>query len=389
MEKDYAAIVLAGGVGSRLRPLTSDLPKPLNPVAGRPMIDYALEMLKKTGINDVVIAVRYLGDKIIDYIGDGSRYGLNVTFPDIDPKGTADAVRLSADYLGDRPFLRTMADVITNLDMISFLEFHESKKNNIASIALKHVDRPSAFGVTMLSPEEQIHLFLEKPEPQELASAVLVQGQTHALHYNLVNMGIYVFDNSILNFLNIYDDIMDFGSEVFPLILNNRKETEKIFGFVSNPYWMDAGTPEKYFWANWDVLRGWAHPYFPKGTKQEGCWIGSDVELRQNLSLNSPAVIGDNTQIENNCKISALSVIGDNVTINESTCINQSIIWDNVTIGRNCKIDHAIICHDVEIKDNVTVDEKSIIGAGASITSNSHLSEKTIITRDKEDKEVH
>lgn len=382
MSKNYAAVVLAGGIGSRLRPLTSDIPKPLNPVAGFPMIDYNLFMLKKNNIKDVIIAVKYLGDKIIDYIGDGSRYGLNVIYPDMDPIGTADAVRWSAEYLGERPFICTMADVITNLDLEAFIKFHERKKEKIVSIALKHVDEPRAFGVTMLSENEEILLFLEKPIPQELYFATLsFQESTSHLNYNLVNMGIYIFENQILDLLKKFPDIMDFGKDVFPLIQITKRRNEKIFGYVSNPYWMDAGNPQKYKWANWDVLRKWSWPYLPRGTERDGSWWGDELKIGNNFKSSSPIVIGSKCDIGNDVTVEKLSAIGDNVAIGEKTIIDKSIIWNDVSIGKNCSIRSSIICNGVKIEDDVVIEEGCVIGAETKIKKGSHIKKNSKITR--------
>ncbi|MHA2295848.1 MAG: sugar phosphate nucleotidyltransferase [Candidatus Hodarchaeales archaeon] len=354
-EREYTAVVLAGGVGSRLKPLTTHRPKPLVPIANWTMLDYALFLLKKNaGIKKAVIVVKYLGKQIREYIGDGSRYGMEIIIPECDPLDTADAVRKVGEYING-PFIVTMADIVTSIDLKDFIRFHEAKKG-IASISLKSINQPKSFGVILLSTDDEILLFLEKPLARELYVTTLAFSRRKTVHLeaNLVNTGMYIFEENLLQILKNFDDLMDFGKHVFPFILQQKKD--KIFGYMPNYeyYWMDCGTPQKYLWANTDVLRRWSWPYLPRGNEpQKDYWIGDGVNIHQSTIIDKPVSIGSNTIIGENTTIRRLSNIGDDCNIGNNVSIEYSVIWENVTIDDDCEIEGSIICNGAVIKEGV------------------------------------
>ena len=211
---EWSAIVLAGGIGSRLRPLTSNIPKPLVPVANKPMIDYNLELLRNAGITGkIAIITRFMREEIIQYFKENDHFNdLDIVLPVFDPLDTADAVRKAAKYVDTENFIVSMADIVTNIPLQDFMAFH-TEKGGIASITLKDVAHPRAFGVIMLNQDSRILLFLEKPIPQELGLATLTfsKKETIRLQSNLVNTGIYAFKHEVLDILKSLDDLMDFG----------------------------------------------------------------------------------------------------------------------------------------------------------------------------------
>lgn len=363
---NWSAIVLAGGIGSRLRPLTTEIPKPIVPVANKPMIDYNLELLRNAGIKGkIVIITKYKADKIKEYFEKIDHFDdLEIILPDLDPQDTADAVRKAANFIDSDNFIVSMADIITSLPLNDFMAFH-AEKGGIASITLKDVPHPRAFGVIMLNQDSQILLFLEKPIPQELGLATLTfsKKETIRLQSNLVNTGIYAFKHGVLDILDSYNDLMDFGKDVFPYLAREYG----IYGYARRDYyWMDAGNPQTYLYTNWDVLRRWAFPYFPRASREENniWYYGTDQgpSLPSGSHIDPPVALGADISVGNDTVIKSLSVIGDRVTIGDNCEIKGSIIWDDVTIGNNAKIQNTIVCNDVNIPTDSVLMEETVIG---------------------------
>ncbi len=382
---EWSAVVLAGGIGSRLRPLTNYCPKPLVPVANKPMIDYNLELLERAEINGkIVIITKYLHEEIREYFNKIDHFkNLDIVLPKMDPLDTADAVRKAANYIDTDNFIVSMADIITNLSLKDFMSFHH-EKNGIASITLKDVPHPRAFGVIMLNQNSQILLFLEKPHPQELGLATLTfsKKETIRLQSNLVNTGIYAFRHKVLDILETLNDLMDFGKHVFPYLAREYG----IFGYARQDYyWMDAGNPQTYLYTNRDVLRRWSFPYFPKATWEENgiWWNGEKPIIPTSSQIHSPAVIGANVKIADSIKITGLCAIGDNVIIGENTNINGSVVWNDVEIGQNVSMEDTIICNNVKIPDN------SQLAPGTVIGPNIHFFEKIITEKNQIIEEIN
>lgn len=361
---EWSAIVLAGGVGSRLQPLTANCPKPMVPVANKPMIDYNIELLKNAGINGkIIIITKYLQKQIRDYFAQIEHFDdLEIVIPKIDPLDTADAVRKASNYIDTDHFIVSMADIITNLSISDFMEFHRGKKG-IASITLKDIPHPRSFGVIMLNQNSRILLFLEKPHPEELGLAVLTFSKKETIHLqsNLVNTGIYAFKHGILEILDTVHDLMDFGKHVFPYLAREYG----IYGYVKNYYWMDAGNPQTYLYTNWDVLRRWAFPYFPKATFEENSvwWRDPKVEIGLGTRIEPPAAIGLAVKLSKGSIIGPQTVLGDDVIIGENTTIHSSVVWDHVEIGNNVNIKESVICNNVVIPNNSKLAPGTVVGS--------------------------
>lgn len=352
------------------------------PVANKPMIDYNLELLRNAGIKEgkIVIITKYLQDEIRNYFNTIEHFDdLEIILPKVDPLDTADAVRKAANYIDTDNFIVSMADIITNLPLNDFMSFHR-EKGGIASITLKDVSQPRAFGVIMLNQDSRILLFLEKPHPEELSLATLTFSlkETIRLQSNLVNTGIYAFKKKVLDILETLNDLMDFGKHVFPYLAREYG----IFGYARRDYyWIDAGNPQTYLYTNWDVLRRWAFPYFPKATWEENnIWFdGPKPVFNSSSGIKGPAAIGSNVQISENVQINPRSVIGNNVSIGKNSVINGSIIWNNVTIGINARIDSSIICNNVTIPDNSKLASGTVIGPNNRFNTPIMTSENQII----------
>ncbi len=375
--REWSAIILAGGKGKRLMPLTSLIPKPLVKVTNVPMVDYAISHLIYADIKHIILALAHGGKEIKDYIkktwtpdklGD-----VELECEVQDSRGTADAYRLLTDHVDSEKIVVSMADIVTNLPMKRFMDFH-SEKGGLATISMKTVESHiSQYGVVLLDKNRKIYLFLEKPAPMELYLSSMAQREDLFLHTNIINTGIYCFRKEMGDILH-ETGLMDFGGEVFPYLLEN---TYDLYGFVENYYWMDAGNSTTYLWANWDLLRKYVWPILPNGVEYDGIYVMGILNSGQNIRIDKPACFGEFVKLENRVKIKELTSIGHNVTIGEDTSIEKSVIWDEIKIGAGCIITESVICNNCEIGDNVVL-ERAIIAPNCKISSNSQIRDRTL-----------
>jgi NDP-sugar pyrophosphorylase family protein len=376
------AVVLAGGVGSRLFPLTKHRPKPLVPICNYTMLDWNFFVLASNGITRVIVVVKYLGDQIREHISNYTSKihpKMEIIIPEVNPKDTADALRVVSGHILTENFFVTMADIVTNINLKEMANFHLAK-NGMATISLKSiVNHPKQFGVILLDDKSKILHFLEKPKPQELYLTTLIfqRRESISYHTNLINSGIYCFKKEILDILNGFKDLMDFGKNVFPFLLERKLG---LFGYTSeiDYFWQDCGRPEQLLWTNWDVLKRWNWPYLPKGNEETGSWFGENRKLDKDVNIVNPIAIGNNVSIESGTKID-LSTINDGTHIGKNGTIKESIIWENVKIGDNVKIYRSIISDNVTIGNECVIDEGSIIASGQIIPAGSHITKGEVI----------
>ncbi|MFW9951803.1 MAG: sugar phosphate nucleotidyltransferase, partial [Candidatus Thorarchaeota archaeon] len=344
--KEWSAIILAGGKGSRLMPLTSEVPKPLVKVTNKPMVDYSIAHLIYADIKHIILALAYKGDILKEYIKktwSSDKLG-DVELDSViqESKGTADAYRLLENRIDSEKVVVSMADIVTNLPMKEFMQFHTEKKG-ISTISMKTSEsHTSQYGVVLLDENRRIYLFLEKPAPMELYLSSMSQKTDLFLHTNVINTGIYCFNRNIGVILQ-ETGLMDFGSQVFPYLLENNFD---LYGFVKNYYWLDCGNAQTYIWANWDLLRKYSWPITPNGEEYDGIFVMGIINSGQNVSIEKPTSFGENVELKNRVKIKPLTSIGTNVKIGEDTIIEKSIIWDDVIIGPGCNINETIICNN-------------------------------------------
>ncbi len=377
MTREWSAIILAGGKGSRLMPLTAQIPKPLVKVTNKPMVDYSIAHLIYADIKHIILALAYMGDELKEYI---EKTWTQDKLGDVElecviqeSKGTADAYRLLTDQIDSENIVVSMADIVTNLPMKNFMDFH-SMKDGIVTISMKTVEsHTTQYGVVLLDNKRKIYLFLEKPMPMELYLSSMAQRTDLFLHTNIINTGIYCFKKDIANVLH-ETGLMDFGGEVFPYLLENEYN---LYGYVKDYYWLDCGNAQTYIWANWDLLRKYAWPITPNGQEYDGVFVMGIIDSGQDIKIDKPTCFGQNVRLENFVKIKELTSIGNHVIIGEDTAIEKTVVWDNVKIGRGCYITESIICNDCEIGDNVVLD-KAIIAPFCKISSNSQVRDQTL-----------
>ena len=375
--REWSAIILAGGKGSRLMPLTSEIPKPLVKVTNKPMVDYSIAHLIYADIKHIILALAYQGREMKDYIEKtwtAEKLGdVELECVIQESKGTADAYRMLDDKIDSENIVVSMADIVTNLPVRDFMNFH-SEKAGIVTISMKKSDsHTSQYGVVLLDNNRKIYLFLEKPAPMELYLSSMAQRADLFLNTNIINTGIYCFKNKISDIID-NTNLMDFGGEVFPYLLENNYD---LYGYVKEYYWLDCGNAQTYLWANWDLLRKYAWPITPNGDEYDGVFVMGIINSGQNVTIEKPACFGQFVEIANRAKILALSSIGNRVKIGEDTVIEKSVIWDDVNVGAGCLIKESIVCNDCIIGDNV-VASGAIIGPNCRVSDNSQLRDKTL-----------
>jgi mannose-1-phosphate guanylyltransferase/phosphomannomutase len=338
------AVVMAGGEGTRLRPLTSNQPKPMVPVANKPCMEHIIELLKRHGIEDIVVTLAFLPKAIRDYFGDGSALGVNINYSvEQAPLGTAGSVKNAEENLGER-FIVISGDALTDFDLTAIIAEHE-RRQAMVSIVLKHVENPLEFGVVVINDEGRIERFLEKP----------TWGQVFS---DTVNTGIYVLEPEVFNYIPAGQSY-DFSQELFPKLFELGKA---LFGTIAEGYWQDIGSLGQYLAANRDVLDGKVQASIPGIRLENDIYIGENVSIDSLEHVIGPAVIGNYAKIDRNARIGAYTVLGSNVVVKDHAETRFSVVDANTYIGSGCKLYGAILGKNIDIKPGATVSEGSAIG---------------------------
>jgi mannose-1-phosphate guanylyltransferase/phosphomannomutase len=352
-ESIIKAIIMAGGEGSRLRPLTCDRPKPMVPVANKPVITYAIELLKKHGVQEIGVTLQYLPQAIMDYFGDGQDYGVKLHyFIEETPLGTAGSVKNASDFLTE-PFFVVSGDALTDFDLSSALAFHR-QAGALATLVLTTVENPLEYGVVITETNGKIKRFLEKPGWSEVFS-------------DQVNTGIYILEPEVLDYIPSAT-FYDFSKNLFPLLLSNKKP---LFGTKLSGYWCDIGNLDSYLSAHHDILAGRVKINIPGRVQDQGIWLGENCDISLNAIIEGPVLIGDYCRIEAGANIAPFTVIGNYVSIKEHASIKRSVIWNNVSIERNAALRGALVGQRVIIEANAAAYEGATIGDGSRIQKNS------------------
>ncbi len=338
------AVIMAGGEGTRLRPLTSNQPKPMVPILNRPVMEYSIELLKKYKIEDIVVTLQFLPQLIKNYFGDGADSGTNLNYATEEtPLGTAGSVKNAEGFL-DESFVVISGDALTDIDLKQAIQFHK-KKSAMVTLVLKSVENPLEFGIVITDEKGRIERFLEKPTWGEVFS-------------DTINTGIYILEPEIFDYIP-QDQMFDFSKELFPMLL---QKGMPLFGFVADGYWCDIGNHEQYRQAQRDILDKKVQ-IDPPGIKMlEDIWVGDGATVHPNASLQAPIVIGQHAKIEAGAVISEYSIIGNNVFISNDAHTHRSVIWDNSYIGFNARLHGAIVGRNCDIKQGTRLEQGVIIG---------------------------
>ena len=348
---------MAGGFGTRLRPLTNNLPKPMVPMANRPMMEHIIELLKKNDITALTALLYFQPEMISGYLGDGSDFGVKLDYITLTVDlGTAGAVGSAMRKTGgDETTLIISGDVLTDIDLNRAVEFHK-KNNSVATIVLTRVENPLPFGIVITDEEGRIVRFLEKPSWGKVFS-------------DTINTGIYILEKKALDYIPT-DREFDFSKDLFPLMLEKK---EPLFGYIAEGYWKDVGSLEEYRAANMDILQGNVHVEIP-GERIEGrrLWVGKGSRIDFTARLEGAIVIGENCRIEADARISN-SIIGPNSTVEEGAVIRDSVLWDSTRVARGASLHENVVGSSSEILDQAHIAEGVIVSDHCRIGRNATL----------------
>jgi mannose-1-phosphate guanylyltransferase/phosphomannomutase len=337
------AVIMAGGEGTRLRPLTSNLPKPMLPLANQPMMERIVRLLKDHGFDEIVVTVAFLANAIRTYFGDGSEFGVRMVYAtEESPLGTAGSVRNAMDELTER-FLVISGDVLTDIDLSAVVQFHEERKS-IATIALKAMENPLEFGIVITRPDGSIERFLEKP----------TWGQVFS---DTINTGIYVLEPEIFEY--IPEGQVDFSAEVFPALLEAAKP---LYGYVSEGYWEDVGNLEAYTKAHQDVLDGKVDVDVPGFRMGEGVWLGEGAEIHPSVNIEGPCIVGDYTRVDAGAQLRAYTVLGDNVRVGSDAFIERAVVHDNTYLGSAVRLRGCVVGRSSDLRQGARCEEGVVLG---------------------------
>jgi mannose-1-phosphate guanylyltransferase/phosphomannomutase len=353
------AVVMAGGLGTRLRPLTYTIPKPMVPVANRPMIDHIMRLLAKNGFDQILVVLYHQAGIIRNYVGNGERWGVRArSVTTEEDLGTAGAVKFAVSREGfDGPFLIISGDIITDFHLSSIFDFHMSKKA-FATITLTRVSNPLEFGIVITDRDGRIMRFLEKPSWGEVFS-------------DTVNTGIYVLEDEVLDYIPDGRPF-DFGKDLFPLLLSSGKP---LYGYVATGYWKDVGNPSEYIVLHRDILGGKVDIEISGervGKIGKDIWVGKGARISERAELEGTIIIGDGCDIGDGVYITD-SVIGDGTEIEEGATVRGSVIWNDCTIGPGARLSNCIIGSRSQIRarayvgDGAVVSNDCVIGVGSSV----------------------
>ncbi|SMP85940.1 mannose-1-phosphate guanylyltransferase / phosphomannomutase [Epsilonproteobacteria bacterium SCGC AD-308-P11] len=362
------AVVMAGGFGTRIQPLTHSRPKPMLPIINKPMMEHTMMMLKDLGITEFIVLLYFKPEIIQDYFKDGSEFGIKVSYvvPDAD-YGTAGAVKLAQEYIGDENFIIVSGDLVTDFDFKKLFDFHADKKSQL-SIGLTSVENPLQFGVVIANEDNVIEKFLEKPSWGEVFS-------------DTINTGIYIIEPEILDFIPRGENF-DFAKDLFPLLM---KKDIELMGLNLSGYWRDVGNPESYREVFEDILNGKVKLHI-SGKKKEYpdgvLYSHGKNELDHSVDIIGTVILGENIKIGKNTKLNNV-VIGNNVTIGSSCKIRNSVLWEDIVIEKNVHLDNSVICNNNFIGKNVTAKAGLILAQGCEIGQLASFNQDVTIWPDK------
>jgi mannose-1-phosphate guanylyltransferase len=346
------AVILVGGEGTRLRPLTATVPKPVVPLVDRPFIVYMLEWLRRHGVDDVIMSCGFLATSVRNVLGDGSQLGLRLRFvEEPEPRGTAGALKYAEDLLADR-FLMLNGDVLTDIDLTAQIAQHEAK-GAVATLALVPVDDPTAYGLVPLNDDGSVREFVEKPSADQIDT-------------NLINAGAYVMERSVLDLIPP-DRNVSIEREVWPRLVG-----EGLFGYAADAYWLDIGTPERYLQGTFDILEGNVKTAVSDRLGPGYVDVAEHVEAEGRIV--PPALVERGCRVEAGAHVGSLVVLGEGVTVGAGSTIERAVVLNGTQIGPHCTLRDCIVAAGVRIGEGSTVSGGAVIGEGVTIGARNVLS---------------
>jgi mannose-1-phosphate guanylyltransferase len=340
------ALILAGGEGTRLRPLTQTTPKPVIPLVGQPFISYMLEWLQGHGVDDVVLACGFMADGVRAVLGDGAAFGVRLRYiEEPEPLGTGGALKF-AEALLDQRFLMLNGDVLTDINLTALVEQHV-RTDATATLALYPVEDPSAYGLVRRNGDRSVSEFLEKPSPDQIDT-------------NLINAGAYVLERRVLDSMPPAGTNVSIERDVFPALVGHG-----LFGYEASGYWLDIGTPDRYLQGTFDILDGSVQTEIGRqiaaagGVLSAGATVDGDVV--------APALIGRSASVAAGATVGPYAVIDTGAALAEGATVTRAAVLSGAQIGAQSTVTESIVGPDVHIGRACTIADHAVVGAGARI----------------------
>ena len=346
------AVILVGGEGTRLRPLTSTVPKPVVPLVDRPFIVFMLEWLKHHGVDDVILSCGFLATSVRNVLGDGSQLGIRLRFvEEPEPRGTAGALKHAESFLDER-FLMLNGDVLTDMDLTAQIARHEAT-GATGTLALVPVPDPTNYGLVRLADDNAVEDFLEKPSADQI--------DTH-----LISAGAYVLERSVVDMIEA-DRSVSIEREIWPRLVG-----QGLFGFPSDAYWLDIGTPERYLQGTFDIIEGNVQTDVLERLGTGYMSVAEDAVLTGRVI--PPAVVERGCEIGAGAHVGSLVVLGDCVTVGEGARIERSVVLQGSEIGRGCVLTDCIVAAGVRVGERSVISDGAVLGEGVTVGADNVLS---------------
>jgi mannose-1-phosphate guanylyltransferase len=345
------AVILVGGEGTRLRPLTSTVPKPVVPLVDRPFISFMLDWLRQHGVDDVIMSCGFLATSVRNVLGDGSALGIRLRFvEEPDPRGTAGALKFAEPML-DQRFVMLNGDVLTDIDLGQQIAQHEST-NAKATLALVPVADPSAYGLVHLAEDRSVRDFVEKPS-------------SDAIDTNLISAGAYVLEREILELVPPERNV-SIEREVWPRLIG-----KGLYGYPSESYWMDIGSPERYLQGTFDIIEG--NVATPVGERMGSDWLAIDSGAEVDGRVIPPAVLERGVRVATGAHVGSLVVLAEDVSVGAGSTVERSVILKGSEIGEGCVLRDCIVAAGCRVGARTRITGGAVLGEGVTIGSDNAI----------------
>ncbi|MCA1721349.1 MAG: NTP transferase domain-containing protein [Actinobacteria bacterium] len=351
------AVVMAGGEGTRLRPMTANQPKPLLPVVNRPIMEHVLRLLKRHGFDETVVTVQFLASLVRTYFGDGDELDMHLSYATEEmPLGTAGSVKNAEDALRDDSFVVISGDALTDIDLSALVAAHR-ERGALVTVCLKRVPDPLEFGIVITDEESRIERFLEKP----------TWGQVFS---DTVNTGIYVMEPEVFAHVAKGEQV-DWSADVFPKLV---EAGAPLFGYVADGYWEDVGTHDSYLRAQADVLNRQVQVDIDGFEVAPGVWIGEGAEVDAEAVLKGPLCIGDYAKVEAGAELREFTVLGNNVVVKGGAFLDRAVVHDNVFIGPQVSLRGCVVGKNSDVMRAARIEEGAVIGDECVVEEEAYIS---------------
>src|SRR5580658_1683116 len=348
---------MAGGEGTRLRPMTANQPKPMLPVVNRPIMEHVLRLLRQHGFDETVVTTAFLASMVRNYFGDGEDFGMSLQYATEEtPLGTAGSVKNAEDALRDQPFLVISGDALTDIDLSELVRFHKDH-GALVTVGLTRVPDPLEFGIIIVDDDGRIQRFLEKP----------TWGQVFS---DTVNTGIYVMEPEVLAELSP-GEVADWSGDIFPRLL---ERGAALYGWVADGYWEDVGTHESYLKAQADVLDGRVQAHIAGFEVSPGIWVAEGAEVDPDATLSGPLAIGEYAKIEGGAQVREYSVVGSNVVVKEGAFLHRAVVHSNVYVGSGATLRGCVVGKNTDVMRSARIEESAIVGDECVIEPEAYVS---------------